>query len=233
LAFKYFGSRILKLGSVGDDVTVLQTLLSQLPPEIALPISGESAFGPKTKASVKKFQAYFDLKVDGQVGKNTFMYLGQITGACTFGARTLRIGKSGNDVKILQNRLAGNLKRYANVLGVPADGYFGSKTQAAVKLFQTEKGLTADGIVAAKTFNKLYVGTHYGGRILQADRADRNRGYDVYFLQERLKNLGYYSGSLDGKFGPATEAAVKALQTAANIVVDGVVGSQTYFYLGI
>jgi peptidoglycan hydrolase-like protein with peptidoglycan-binding domain len=70
-----------------------------------------------------------------------------------------------------------------------------------------------------------------GGRYLQQDRWERNEGYDVYFLQKHLKELGYYTGSLDGKYGPNTTAAVKALQTASGIKADGVVGPQTYYRL--
>ena len=36
----------------------------------------------------------------------------------------------------------------------------------------------------------------------------------VRAVQKRLKELGYYNGSADGDFGPATEAAVKAFQKA-------------------
>jgi peptidoglycan hydrolase-like protein with peptidoglycan-binding domain len=233
LAFQYFGSRVLKLGSTGDDVTILQNLLNKLPSSIATPVAVDGKFGDATQASVKKFQTYFGLTPDGIVGKNTFLYFGEITGAGAFGSRTLKKGSSGNDVTVLQNRLAGSLKKYAAALGGPADGLFGSKTEAAVKLFQADNGLQVDGIVGPETFKKLYIKTNYGGRLLQKDRVDRNQGYDVFFLQERLKTLGYYNGALDGKFGSETEAAVKALQTAAKITVDGVVGPQTYFHLGI
>lgn len=237
MAYINFGSRILKLGSTGTDVTILQFLLNNLPSSITSPITGESSFGPQTQASVKKFQTYFGLSVDGIVGKDTFMFLGQPTGpylpsgAVVFGSRNLSKGSSGNDVKILQNRLASTAKKYALALGGPADGKFGSKTQAAVKLFQKDNGLTQDGIVGPNTFTALYMHTHMGGRLLQRSRFDRNQGYDVYFLQVHLKNLGYYTGALDGKFGLATQTAVKALQTAVGISVDGVVGPQTYYHL--
>ncbi|MDD4801998.1 MAG: peptidoglycan-binding protein [Syntrophomonas sp.] len=232
MAFNYFGSRILRINSSGDDVRVLQTLLNKLPDSIATPVTVDGTFGASTQASVKRFQRYFGLTADGVVGRNTFLYFGQQSGANAFGSRTLRNGSTGNDVTILQNRLAGNLKRYAAALGNPADGQFGTKTDTAVKFFQGDNDLTVDGIVGRQTFNELYVETNYGGRILQKDRTDRNQGYDVYFLQERLRELGYYTGALDGKFGPVTEAAVKALQTASKIGVDGVVGSKTYYYLG-
>lgn len=237
MAYINFGSRTLRLGSSGTDVTILQYLLNHLPTTMSSPISGESVFGPQTQAAVRKFQAYFGLAVDGIVGKDTFLYLGQPigpylpSGAVVFGSRNLSKNTSGNDVKILQNRLASTARKYALALGGPANGKFGSKTQAAVKLFQADHGLTQDGIVGPNTFTALYMHTQMGGRLLQRSRSDRNQGYDVYYLQVHLKNLGYYSGALDGKFGLATQTAVKALQRATGISVDGVVGPQTYYHL--
>ncbi|HBQ87342.1 MAG TPA: hypothetical protein DD811_12825 [Syntrophomonas sp.] len=237
LAYINFGSRILKLGSTGTDVTILQSLLNNLPKSITSHISGESSFGPQTQAAVKRFQTYFSLAADGIVGNNTFLFLGQPTGpylpsgAAVFGSRNLSKGSTGNDVKILQNRLASTAKKYALALGGPADGKFGSKTQAAVKLFQKDFGLSQDGIVGSNTFTALYMQTQMGGRLLQRSKFDRNQGYDVYFLQAHLKKMGYYNGQLDGKFGLATQTAVKALQKAVGISVNGIVGPQTYYHL--
>ena len=53
------------------------------------------------------------------------------------------------------------------------------------------------------------------------------KGPDVTELQQRLKSLGYYSGSIDGDFGPVTDAAVRAYQAAVGIYVDGIVGPIT------
>jgi hypothetical protein len=52
-------------------------------------------------------------------------------------------------------------------------------------------------------------------------------GQQVVELQEGLEALGYELGMCDGAFGPATEKAVKAFQTAENLKVDGLVGKGT------
>lgn len=53
-------------------------------------------------------------------------------------------------------------------------------------------------------------------------------GEEVLAIQKRLVELHYTVGTLDGKFGPATEKAIKAFQAAKGLEVDGVVGSATY-----
>lgn len=54
-----------------------------------------------------------------------------------------------------------------------------------------------------------------------------DRGPTVRHLQERLSELGYWLGTPDGAFGGLTQQAVFALQKAAGIGRDGVVGPRT------
>ena len=53
-------------------------------------------------------------------------------------------------------------------------------------------------------------------------------GEDVRKLQERLNELGYDCGAVDGKFGDNTRRAVIAFQGAHGLKTDGVVGTQTW-----
>jgi putative chitinase len=52
-------------------------------------------------------------------------------------------------------------------------------------------------------------------------------GSEVTTLQERLKQLGFNPGLIDGDFGPATEAAVMAFQRSEGLLADGIVGPRT------
>ena len=49
----------------------------------------------------------------------------------------------------------------------------------------------------------------------------------VIFLQLMLKALGYYSGAIDGLFGPKTDAAVRKFQEEHDLKVDGIAGPKT------
>lgn len=60
-----------------------------------------------------------------------------------------------------------------------------------------------------------------------------SRGPSVRHLQELLKNAGYDPGTVDGIFGPKTQAAVMAFQRDSHIAVDGIVGIRTWTALGV
>ena len=63
---------------------------------------------------------------------------------------TLRLGSRGSAVVDLQRRLAA-----AGFSAGAADGIFGSRTDAAVRLFQRARGLKADGVVGPLTWGAL------------------------------------------------------------------------------
>jgi peptidoglycan hydrolase-like protein with peptidoglycan-binding domain len=51
-------------------------------------------------------------------------------------------------------------------------------------------------------------------------------------IQTALKNAGYYAGSIDGKIGPKTKAAIEEFQKASGLTADGKVGPKTWQALG-
>ncbi|MFC3382926.1 L,D-transpeptidase family protein [Couchioplanes azureus] len=54
-----------------------------------------------------------------------------------------------------------------------------------------------------------------------------SKGPEVLALQQSLTKLGYWNGRADGTFGSLTQQAVFALQKAAGLTRDGVVGPKT------
>ncbi|MBQ7844579.1 MAG: peptidoglycan-binding protein [Clostridia bacterium] len=163
---------------------------------------------------------------------------------------TLKYGSRGDRVKLLQKAL--------NQLGYSAgsaDGKFGSGTQRAVVAFQRANGLTADGLAGTKTLKKIEAllsgGTSSGGSTTtkpdsgSSNTGSSNNGYtvpsrtlrrgyqgdDVKSVQSRLKELGYYTGSIDGQYGSGSMAAVKAFQSKHGLTADGLAGKATYAIL--
>jgi N-acetylmuramoyl-L-alanine amidase len=58
-------------------------------------------------------------------------------------------------------------------------------------------------------------------------------GTDVKTVQQKLKNWGYYTGSVDGVYGTKTKAAVIYFQKKNGLTADGIVGAKTLAALGI
>ncbi|ATB29681.1 peptidoglycan-binding protein [Melittangium boletus] len=138
---------VLREGAKGASVTALQNKLKAAGFN---PGAVDGAFGPKTAAAVKAFQKARGLEADGIVGPKTWSALNSVGASSGGSGPTLKKGATGEAVRALQNRL--------NALGHnvgAADGAFGPKTEAAVKSFQRAHGLTADGIVGPKTWDKL------------------------------------------------------------------------------
>lgn len=60
-----------------------------------------------------------------------------------------------------------------------------------------------------------------------------SRGSEVKAIQEKLKERGIYTGSIDGIYGKGTSDAVKKFQKQQGLTADGVAGPQTLKKLGI
>lgn len=60
-----------------------------------------------------------------------------------------------------------------------------------------------------------------------------SRGDEVRRIQQKLKSLGYFNGSVDGIYGTKTQNAVKAFQKACGLTADGIAGPKTLLYLGL
>ncbi len=130
----------------------------------------------------------------------------------------LRKGSTDPEVKDVQEAM----KALGHDPG-PVDGVFGTRTENAVKAFQTAREITADGIVGRVTW-------------INIDEADQSHpilklgstGLPVRRLQSRMTAVGFDTGGVDGRFSAKTETAVKDLQQRSRLVVDGIVGPRTW-----
>ena len=102
------------------------------------------------------------LTVDGIIGPATwnalyerFLGINQTTGlAVTYPGTPLRSGSRGDNVRVVQEYL-NTLARAYPLPRVTVDGIYGPATENAVQAFQRLFGLTADGIVGPRTWERL------------------------------------------------------------------------------
>ena len=133
----------------------------------------------------------------------------------------VKSGANGHPVKTLQYLLR------ARGHTVVVDGAFGPNTAAAVKAFQTSRGLTADGIVGPITWAALVV------EVKQGSHGDAVKGVQEEFQFRNLSGDPGNGPQVDGDFGPVTDAAVRGFQQALSldipsVQVDGIVGPVTW-----
>lgn len=244
-------STTLRLGSRGTAVLQLQQALNALGYDTN---GADGKFGKGTERAVKAYQQANGLTADGKAGVKTLaqLYSGSSVSGSTSGTasseiytaknpNTLQSGDSGSKVTQLQNAL--------KLLGFytgGVDGKFGSGTKNAVIQFQRANGLTADGLAGTKTQTLLYAqvnngisgdtsssgssssGTSSGTSGFTRTLRKGYTGADVIAVQQKLKELGFYSGSVDGVYGTGSIAAVKKFQQQNGLTADGLVGSRTY-----
>jgi N-acetylmuramoyl-L-alanine amidase len=142
--------------------------------------------------------------------------------------RTLTLGDRGKEVTDVQTRLR---SQGFDLGGEGLDGFFGPRTEAALKAFQQEHGLLVDGVVGANTWRELVeAGYSLGDRLLYL-RAPGFRGADVLALQVKLNLLGFNAGPERGIFDERVDRAIKDFQQNAGLPVDGAVGESTLLKL--
>ena len=235
--------KTLEFGSRGSDVLALQKALQNLGFD---PNGADGKFGRGTENAVKAYQSARGLKADGKAGTQTLTKLyaelengssgssGSASTPTTTNPNTLKYGDSGSRVTALHT----NLKKLGYYTGT-VDGRFGAGTQRAVISFQKASGLTADGLAGTRTLELLESkaagssssSSSSSGSSSGALTRTLRRGYtgeDVKKVQTRLKELGYYTGSIDGVYGTGSIAAVKAFQKAAGLTADGNAGAKTF-----
>jgi peptidoglycan hydrolase-like protein with peptidoglycan-binding domain len=135
----------------------------------------------------------------------------------------LRLDSRGPAVGLLQQQLT-TLGYFSGVV----TEFFGPVTEDAVRRFQRDAGLTADGIVGPGTDAAIQQrltppATPSASGALRLN----DTGEQVSVLQRRLTELGYFSGPITGTFGPLTQTAVISFQQASGLTADGIVGTGT------
>jgi peptidoglycan hydrolase-like protein with peptidoglycan-binding domain len=124
---------------------------------------------------------------------------------------TERRGFTGENVKSVQYLLDGQ------GASIAVDGSFGPQTEAAVRTFQANRGLTSDGIVGNATWPALIASVSSG-----------STGNAVRAVQSQIHSRSGSWVTVDGTFGPNTDSSVKVFQADTGLAVDGIVGPMTW-----
>ena len=202
----------LSSGSRGSDVRALQKRLNELGYDCG---SVDGVFGASTKRAVRYFQDALGWKQNGTASADLQKKLFASSAPKFKPYVTLKKGSSGIRVESLQSRL-----RKLGYLAMPVDGDFNGRVVTAVKLFQTAAKLGSDGIAGEKTLAAL--------EKKDAPKCDSyielrsgDTGFRVKEMQERLKELGYYTDKPSETYDKATVKAVKAFLTDRGLDGDG------------
>src|SRR5690625_2211091 len=157
-------------------------------------------FAAQTERAVRDFQSYYqdyyDLTVSGVVDTETLASLEELV----------------NSPFQYENRheYTGTLKDQMYILGFwdskNGTSLYGSRTERAIRDFQSAYGLRESGIADPKTQNVLET---------EANGPLKNPMYreDARELKENLEKLGFGSFNLTDYYGPQTERAVREFQS--------------------
>lgn len=148
-------------GEISDNVRDMQQALKD---QGYFPDTVDGVFGPETLVAICQFQSDHNLYVDGQPGDATLskLYAGQSdddddddddsTASTVYhDSGALRYGCRGFRVEQLQQALT-DVGYYSGRI----DGYYGSRTRAAVRAYQCDYQLSVDGVAGDETWFSLF-----------------------------------------------------------------------------
>ena len=139
---------LLYYGEKSDVVLASQQRLKDLGYMTTTP---DGSYGGDTAAAVKQFQSRNDLIVDGYLGPSTRIALNSSEAQ----PNGLTLGEQSESVTRIQQLL----NKYGYLSSANITGYYGEVTEKAVKSFQSNNGLSADGSVGQMTMAKLTGGS--------------------------------------------------------------------------
>ena len=112
------------------------------------------------------------------------------------------------------------------------DGDFGPNSKKALKEFQSSNNLVSDGILGKNTCKTLNNKKNVVKKTIKttnslSTNSQKTKSTEILNVQNKLSELGLYSGEIDGINGSRTKIAIKNFQTKAGLTPDGIIGPKT------
>lgn len=112
------------------------------------------------------------------------------------------------------------------------DGNFGPVSKKALKEFQSSNNLVSDGILGKNTCKTLNNKTNVVKKTIKTTNSlnknsQTTQSTEILNVQNKLSELGLYTGEIDGINGSRTKIAIKNFQTKAGLIPDGIIGPKT------
>ncbi len=174
-----------------------------------------SYYGSTTTDAIKSFERQLGLKEDGLCSPDVYSVLMSNNAPSYFAMRHYE----GEDIRLLQQQL---YELCYLTYEDDVNGYFGAKTERAVKDMQLRNGLAPTGIIDLTTYNYMYNEHVVAYTINESSSIDVIRRY-----QQRLKDLGYYYYDCDGVYRYLFKVAVRTYQHNNSQIANGYIGPST------
>ena len=242
--------RELRFGDEGDDVAQLQQKLTDLS-YYSGNISGRYREG--TRAAVKSFQSDFGLEATGEADTNTLNVIySTLYRPLRYGSsgedvkklqtRLMELGYytgkvSGNYLEGTQSAIA----NFQRINGEDSTGVADPDTQLLLfdssAIGKNDKAAATSTPTPTPAADSFLVDENASGQVVATSDeeipyttrlAKGSKGELVKQVQQRLTDLGYYTGPISGNFLGKTQSAVKTFQEQNALDVNGVVGENTW-----
>ena len=196
----------------------------------------DDTYDAETRSALESFQQANGLDVTGAADSATLErlnsldalsrqdYLTRFSNAYA-GMAALEKGSVSNDVLVLQRKL----KEYGFFSDEP-DGAFSDATQRAVESFQMVNGLSVTGVADGSTLMRLMADAPitWPAFLEEMSAREGDTGLNVYVLQKKLTQLGYFTGSCTASYGELTRQAVLRFQQQNALEATGRADAATW-----
>ncbi|MEV7417236.1 peptidoglycan-binding protein [Streptomyces sp. NPDC089919] len=206
---------------LSDDVfvPVSLTLTAQNP----LLIGTQSDLGVQKALDVKQHGGFYTIFYDWNMVS--------VAAPDGVGFPTLSLHSHGPAVRKLQQLLN---EHVPDLPSLAVDGDFGPVTDGRVREYQRRVEITVDGVVGPQTWGMLTGGEASQEAAIGTPTLQQGAHGPAVRKVQRLLNAhipDLHQLAVDGQFGPITDARVREFQSRVAIVVDGIVGPQTWGHL--